>query len=321
MLEIINIKIKQYRKSCELTQEDIANKLKISLGSVKMYENGTRKPSKKIKEDICTLFNISINELEGLNDRIKLKNEIVSKLNNLDFTDNEIKELKRNSINFFYNIGTENEDKVSLMNKEKIKGKENSYIVVIRAIIDFIEKNYFPYIQTQTRDTIESYNKHSMYTKQLVSFIHTNINFIENTINEVQFNTKTEKYLIPLLSSISLCWEDNVNNANNFLELPNSLKLKDKLHFAFYVQDDSMNSRYCNNDIAIVEWGDNYKNKDDIIVYINGKVHIRRILKNKTGIILQPLNPNYDIESYSNYEIKEKDIQIIGKIIGIKFNN
>ena len=199
------------------------------------------------------------------------------------------------------------------MNKEKIKGKENSYIVVIRAIIDFIEKNYFPYIQTQTRDTIESYNKHSMYTKQLVSFIHTNINFIENAINEVQFNTKTEKYLIPLLSSISLCWEDNVNNANNFLELPNSLKLKDKLHFAFYVQDDSMNSRYCNNDIAIV--------KDDIIVYINGKVHMRRILKNKTGIILQPLNPNYDIESYSNYEIKEKDIQIIGKIIGIKFNN
>ncbi len=319
-MKIINIKIKQYRKSCGFKQENFAKKLNISVGSVKMYENGTRTPSQKIKIDICKLCNINLNELEGVNDRIELKNDIMSKLHNMDYTEKEMSNLKSCSLDFLYNIRTERDLAFSLK-EENIKSKSDYYIIVIKAILYYIKQKYIPYVESRILKEKERTEKeNSIYDIYYINFIRDNLSFFENTINELQPTTTIVKYLIPLVSNLSKNWNINVSNTDEFIELPYSLKEKSKKFIALRIIGETMIPKYEKGDIAIIEWGNEFKDKDDVVVSINGNTKIRRICKNKTGIILQPLNPNYDIEFYSNYEIKILNIIILGKIIGLNLN-
>ena len=44
----------------------------------------------------------------------------------------------------------------------------------------------------------------------------------------------------------------------------------------------------------------------------------KRVFKNENGIILQPLNPNYQPMVYTNQDIKKLPIRIIGKIVELR---
>lgn len=318
-MNIVSIKIKQYRKLYGYTQEEFANQLNISVASVKMYENSTRTPSKKIKIDICRLCNITLNELDGINDRIELKNEISSKLDNIDYTEIEFADLKRKSIEFLYHVNTESGLAQSLK-CYNTKNKNDYYIIVIRAILYYIQHKYMPVDENEALK-IMIQREDSIYDKYCINFIKDNINFLETVINEIQPKTSIEKYLIPLVSELSEDWNFNVSNTNKFIELPYSLKKKNKSFIAFCINDESMIPKYEKENIVIIEWKDEFEDKDDIVISINGNIKIRRIYKNKTGIILKPLNPNYDIEFYSNYEVKAFNIIVLGKIIGLNLTN
>lgn len=322
---IINIKIKQHRKLLGLTQEELSKKLKSSLGLVKMYESGIRKPSKNMKEKLCDVYNISLNELEGLNDKEELKREISSKIANIKVEETEQHIIKEQCMMYFYTI---------IDNKEKDNIEPANISRVIINTIEQFAKNKYLNIDSKERvkqDFINlDINEDSFVSaKQVnnilfnddkyVDFVKNNIDFIRNVINELQFNAITEKYLIPLVYQVSVELENNINNAKDFIELPNSLK--DKEYIALYITGEIANLKYELGNIAIIELNGEYQNKDDVLVINNGINQIRRFYKNKTGITLQPLNTSYDIESYTNTEMKANNIQIIGKIIGLKLNN
>lgn len=322
---IINIKIKQHRKLLGLTQEELSKKLKSSLGLVKMYESGIRKPSKNMKEKLCDVYNISLNELEGLNDKEELKREISSKIANIKVEETEPHIIKEQCMMYFYTI---------IDNKEKDNIEPANISRVIINTIEQFAKN--KYLNIDSKEQVKQdfinldINEDSFVSaKQVnnilfnddkyVDFVKNNIDFIRNVINELQFNAVTEKYLIPLVYQVSVELENNINNAKDFIELPNSLK--DKEYIALYITGKIANLKYELGNIAIIELNGEYQNKDDVLVINNGINQIRRFYKNKTGITLQPLNTSYDIESYTNTEMKANNIQIIGKIIGLKLNN
>ena len=56
---------KSLRIKSGLTQQEIADKLKISRSSIGMYENGEREPSFEILETIADFFNVDMNYLLG----------------------------------------------------------------------------------------------------------------------------------------------------------------------------------------------------------------------------------------------------------------
>lgn len=60
--------IKEERKLRKLTQEDLANRLKISKSTVAMWETGVRFPSKELYEQLADLFNVDIDYLYGRTD-------------------------------------------------------------------------------------------------------------------------------------------------------------------------------------------------------------------------------------------------------------
>ena len=98
-------KIKLYRENKKMTQNDIANILEVSAGTVSKYESGALEPSIESLKRLSELFGISIDEL--LNDE-KEKFD-VSKINVLDIL-REQKEMKlkgnlyhQTQVSFAYN--------------------------------------------------------------------------------------------------------------------------------------------------------------------------------------------------------------------------
>ena len=66
-------------------------------------------------------------------------------------------------------------------------------------------------------------------------------------------------------------------------------------------------------DIVIFEKVNNCENGQHCAVMVNGNdATFKKVLKSETGITLQPLNSNYEPVFYSNKQIKELPVTIIG---------
>ena len=98
-------KIKLYRENRKMTQNDLADILEVSAGTVSKYESGALEPSIESIKRLAELFEISIDEL--LND--KEDKFDISKINVLDIL-REQKEMKlkgnlyhRTQVSFAYN--------------------------------------------------------------------------------------------------------------------------------------------------------------------------------------------------------------------------
>lgn len=93
----------------------------------------------------------------------------------------------------------------------------------------------------------------------------------------------------------------------------------DREYFGLKVSGDSMTPKYLDGDVLIVQKTNDCESGQDCIVMVNGDDGtFKRVIKNKDGIILQPLNPNYEIKFYSNDEIEKLPIKILGVVKEIR---
>lgn len=105
----------------------------------------------------------------------------------------------------------------------------------------------------------------------------------------------------------------------DYEELDSKMFIGDKEYFGVRVSGDSMYPEYRDKDILIVQKTSDCESGQDCIVMINGNDGtFKRVKKTEEGIILQPLNPNYEIKFYSNKEIEELPIKIIGIVKEIR---
>ena len=87
-------------------------------------------------------------------------------------------------------------------------------------------------------------------------------------------------------------------------------------YFALQVKGSSMEPRICDGDIVIVRKQDDVESGEIAIVMVNGdNATIKRLLKYEDGIRLMPTNPAYEPLYFTNDEILEKPVKVIGKVI------
>ena len=92
-----------------------------------------------------------------------------------------------------------------------------------------------------------------------------------------------------------------------------------KQYFGLKIKGDSMYPEYREGDIIICEKVDDCESGDECVVMINGNdATFKKVIKTENGIILQPLNPEYQPMVYSNEDIKKLPIRIIGKEIEMR---
>ena len=72
-------------------------------------------------------------------------------------------------------------------------------------------------------------------------------------------------------------------------------------------------------DVVIVRKQDDADTGDVAVVMVNGdNATVKRIKKEPSGITLIPNNPAYDPIYYSNTEIRDLPVRIIGKVVELR---
>ena len=89
--------------------------------------------------------------------------------------------------------------------------------------------------------------------------------------------------------------------------------------FGLKIKGDSMTPTICDGDIVIVRLQDDAENGDTVIATINGdEATCKRLRKYKDGIELISNNPSYTPFDFSNKEITEKPVKIVGKVVELR---
>ena len=90
-------------------------------------------------------------------------------------------------------------------------------------------------------------------------------------------------------------------------------------YFALKVKGDSMMPSIQPNDIIILRQQDDAENGSICAVMVNGfDATLKKIKKDANGIVLVPLNSNYEPLFFTNEEIISKPVRIIGKAVEIR---
>lgn len=89
--------------------------------------------------------------------------------------------------------------------------------------------------------------------------------------------------------------------------------------FGLKIKGDSMIPNICDGDVVIVRQQDDAESGDIVIATINGTdATCKRLRKYTDGIELIANNPTYEPLDFSNREIIEKPVRIIGKVVELR---
>lgn len=111
------------------------------------------------------------------------------------------------------------------------------------------------------------------------------------------------------------CIEDIIDTE----EIPSDMLKGGKQYFGLKIKGNSMYPEYLDGDTIILEKVDNCENGQDCIVMVNGNDGtFKRVFKNENGIILQPLNNEFQPMVYSNEQIKNLPVRVIGKVVELR---
>lgn len=99
----------------------------------------------------------------------------------------------------------------------------------------------------------------------------------------------------------------------DYVEISSKLVTGDKKFFALKLKGNSMSPKYIDGDIVIFEKNEDCESGSDCAIAINGDdVTFKRIDKNESGIVVRPLNPDYNTMYFTNDDIINKPIRILG---------
>ena len=111
------------------------------------------------------------------------------------------------------------------------------------------------------------------------------------------------------------CIEDIIDTE----EIPVDMLRGGKQYFGLKVKGNSMEPDYLDGDTLILEKADDCESGDDCVVMVNGNDGtFKRIFKNENGIILQPLNSQYAPLVFSNEQIENLPVRVIGIVEEIR---
>ena len=109
--------------------------------------------------------------------------------------------------------------------------------------------------------------------------------------------------------------DEAIEDILGYEDIPSQLVKNGERYFALKVNGDSMYPEYQTNDIVIVKQQPDCNTGDDCVVLVNGyDATLKRIIKEVDGIKLKPLNNDYETKKYTNQDIINKPVIIVGVV-------
>ncbi len=130
---------------------------------------------------------------------------------------------------------------------------------------------------------------------------------------------KEDLVSIPILGSIAAGIPiEAIENILGYTEIPKAMA-KDCKFFALQVKGDSMEPGLSPGDIVIIRRQKHCTNGDIVAALIGGsETLLKRITKNKEGAILASDNPRYAPLSFTNQQIEDYPVVILGKLVEVR---
>lgn len=89
--------------------------------------------------------------------------------------------------------------------------------------------------------------------------------------------------------------------------------------FGLLIDGDSMEPKMSKGDVVIVRQQDDAESGDTVIVTVNGTdATCKRLRKYRDGIELISTNPSYEPIFFSNEDIENKPVRVIGKVVELR---
>ena len=89
--------------------------------------------------------------------------------------------------------------------------------------------------------------------------------------------------------------------------------------FGLKIKGDSMYPRICDGDVVIVRQQNSCDTGDVVVVLVNGEAAtVKKIRKQKDGLMLIPFNTSFEPMFFSNEEIQSLPVNVIGKVIELR---
>lgn len=89
--------------------------------------------------------------------------------------------------------------------------------------------------------------------------------------------------------------------------------------FGLQIHGDSMEPRIYDGDVVIVRQQEDAESGEIVIALVNGSdATCKRLIKYANGISLMSLNAKYEPMMFTNDEIEEKPVKIIGKVVELR---
>lgn len=188
-----------------------------------------------------------------------------------------------------------------------------------RSYIHMLEKNINPSTNKPINPSIETLkslaNAMDLDVDTLLKKLDDNqLIFLNEEKYKEQFNTSTSTAVVLVYGTIPAgipmeCIEDILDTE----EIPASMLKGGKQYFGLKVKGNSMFPTYLDGDTVIFEKVDDCESGQDCVIMVNGNDGtFKRVLKNETGIILQPLNSDYAPLVFTNEQINDLPVKIIG---------
>lgn len=139
-------------------------------------------------------------------------------------------------------------------------------------------------------------------------------NFREEQSNA--FPTSDTPIMVPVVGKIAAGLPIlAVENIERYEFAPSSYIKKDYQYFYLRVQGDSMNLKFPDGDLVLVQKQDSLENNEIGVILVNGYDATVKKYRNENGlVILEPMssNPEHTTQVYNS---KKVEIKIIGKVI------
>lgn len=89
--------------------------------------------------------------------------------------------------------------------------------------------------------------------------------------------------------------------------------------FGLQIKGDSMEPKFSEGDIVIVRQQDDAESGEIVIATVNGsEATCKRLRKYRDGIELISNNPSYEPMFFSNEDIEQKPVRIIGRVVELR---
>lgn len=110
-----------------------------------------------------------------------------------------------------------------------------------------------------------------------------------------------------------------IENIVDTEEISEKMANSGKTYFGLKVRGDSMSPTYVEGDTLIVEKTSTCESGQDCIVAINGdEAFLKRVFINENGITIQSLNAKYQPHTFTNKDIVELPVKIIGVVVELR---